>query len=983
MVANPCASSSPRKNPFVDDAIDYNIGHRKQKVSSDLKIMTGPDRTSKEAILFHNKRSRSLGRERNQMGSRNQAIRGGWYNPALSQSSLSPTPPPPPPPPAATEWMMKMMDHQLQQQQLQQNHHHHHHHQGAIQHHRIFDPRAGAAGAVTSTSAGGSSSIGRKTPTKDRPITRSYENRSKVNLTPTRNRSLDKKSRGGILAATTGVELTRTTTPTTNRGIITRTGITTPMKPRSIEASSKGSLKRSITPTRDRSFDLKKSLEGGVHRSRTIGDFMKRATSPGKSIPTNGANNIGIVPPALDAMGRYASPILERPTFPSIKSSRKPFSDHKPASDMFGKTSTAPTLFAHTKRSVEKEIEQEKEVGRILDGNRHLSVYNRDDHHHHHHHHHHRHHQQQQHHHHPNHRHHQGEAHKEVDEVREPPESVEEQASDEEVVGLRRHVSDEVSDLSCSSAGERRKIPKVLPMPTPKKRLMPQINPILPSPSSDGSDVMRATTTAYDGIQSPLSESNGDRYTIFDARNDSFDEAARNRLRVKDPLVPDAKTLTNKDKVAVKESLNRAEDEEESKLHPILRQTPLEIPRKLPLGKSRLMYARKPTVPGVSLGHSRSFVDQVEGQLEAIKAKREMEMNHPKTYNLPQKEVRTDYFGKIGAADYGMSQAAKSAAARIQLQKRSTLAKLQKVGGALFGVLTGNKDRRLTNSLSLANPSNNAGEAMIDILRLRDRNAGARSPTSPTAPSMPPVGVKSAAISNEEKKNATITAEGSNSRWFRRKNERTGTVTSQPGVILYSARGESVTSSKRSGNSSKSGRSSFFGRHRNASVPASVGSRQSKDKSLESSKDDDIISYCVVEKITTFDSAVNDASKKARKTPDVEFAVVELGDDQNAVPTHAIVINRNELENQLTERDRLAVRENIASAANSAYSRESIDDIIVETVDSEYVASNRKKVKDDASVDHIEMSMSFAAQLQQLKQLHKPPNKVPKGAYML
>jgi hypothetical protein len=133
-----------------------------------------------------------------------------------------------------------------------------------------------------------------------------------------------------------------------------------------------------------------------------------------------------------------------------------------------------------------------------------------------------------------------------------------------------------------------------------------------------------------------------------------------------------------------------------------------------------------------------------------------------------------------------------------------------------------------------------------------------------------------------------------------------------------------------------------------------------------------------MKRMTTFDSAIE---KGETNIPRAEFGVVELGDEEGAIRTHAVLVNRDDVEFELMFADPHSSHENISAVANSPYGLAPINEMSSSKNTSH--AREKKEVKDDASIDNLELTISFAEQLQQLKHLQKPPYKVPRGAYML
>ena len=173
-------------------------------------------------------------------------------------------------------------------------------------------------------------------------------------------------------------------------------------------------------------------------------------------------------------------------------------------------------------------------------------------------------------------------------------------------------------------------------------------------------DMPKARSTGYTGPHSPLSTGDdGDRYTMISDKNDAFAEAAWNRLKMKTPIVPESENRLKTRTPHVKESgirsvlmkidlqpsckerdgkstMGRSDGVKENGFDLLGKQQ--STPRCL------LVPKRKPTTPGLAIGESRSFVDQVEEKLNAIKEKREVQ------------EFEEQYFGKKKASKLELKQ---------------------------------------------------------------------------------------------------------------------------------------------------------------------------------------------------------------------------------------------------------------------------------------------------------------------------------------
>jgi hypothetical protein len=72
------------------------------------------------------------------------------------------------------------------------------------------------------------------------------------------------------------------------------------------------------------------------------------------------------------------------------------------------------------------------------------------------------------------------------------------------------------------------------------------------------------------------------------------------------------------------------------------------------------------------------------------------------------------------------------------------------------------------------------------------------------------------------------------------------------------------------------------------------------DGHSDGSKDSSLLSDRMMKHMMTFDSLMRAIEKDKKNTLGAEFAVVELGDEENAVQTHAILMNRDDVEGQLS-----------------------------------------------------------------------------------
>jgi hypothetical protein len=220
--------------------------------------------------------------------------------------------------------------------------------------------------------------------------------------------------------------------------------------------------------------------------------------------------------------------------------------------------------------------------------------------------------------------------------------------------------------------------------------------------------------------------------------------------------------------------------------------------------------------------------------------------------------------------------------------------------------------------------------------------------------------------------------------WWGRKKTGGGIPTPRGGVYEVYNR-DSTSSGRSGGTSTKSGKgSNRFGRRRNGGT-VGIGAKpdsRAEDSATSSKESDDISSFQVMQRMKTFDSIIKDLQQLENKAPKAEFAIVEIGEDENTFRTHSILVNKRDVEKQLTAWD--PNQENASSVANSSYGLARINEMQEES-DSKVTIpfSKKKKIMDDSSIDNLELTVSFADQLQQLRRLQKPPFKVPRGAYMM
>jgi hypothetical protein len=814
--------------------------------------------------------------------------------------------------------------------------------------------------------------------------------------TPTNTKMMDGKARSStLLAKKTRTESLRTMEGRKNNKTPTKSRPTTPLlRGRSTEkkrsttpvqhrARSKSTDRRPIIPSkRPRSYDLKKVSDAALQAS-TFGDRIKLAMSP-KQRTHHLADEDDFDVPIMGMTSRYAARSVERPIFESSRT-KLPFADHKPDTDMLQRPRT-PTLFEHTKREQAAEAtgnlrrpqpEPEKEDDwrpqetkqRIKTGLDPVEMFRH--------------------------------AYKKED-AEEPILSV-----------TTRQIGQMFSDLSCSSAGLSNTIKSPHQKVAALEKIAAPISPHAPSnytsrnPSTlkalaieftdSLSDVPNSKSTGYSGPDSPLSiGDNDDRYIMISDNNDEFTEAARHRLNSKSPLVPAVRNTLpailkkkeidmspsgkNADKAGFKPGKESRDDEQNFQLLGQWRTTQ----------PNRLLTPKRKATPGRAMGQSRSFVDQAEDKLNAIKEKREIQEFEEQYFGKktqtkwePQqgKTEKPTYDTQTGVADYSMSHATKSAASKVQREKKSAVKKFQKAGNALFGaLLTGGRDKKVASQNQLTSPSNLARGVVMDTFHLREAGNSQRGLAAPLSPS-------NGGKLGENKATVKLTprhpAKQENGWWGRKKNG--GSIPTPRGGIYEVYNRDSVSSGRSGGTSTKSGKGTCrFGRRR---IGESVGGSsepdsRAEDSAASSKQSNDISSFQVMQRMTTFDSIIKDLQQLENKAPKAEFAVVEIGEDEDTFRTHSILVNKRDVEQQLTSWD--PNQENASSVANSSYGLAPINEMQDERDTNVPIPLKKtKKIMDDSSIDNLQLTVSFADQLHQLKRLQKPPFKVPRGAYMM
>jgi hypothetical protein len=410
--------------------------------------------------------------------------------------------------------------------------------------------------------------------------------------------------------------------------------------------------------------------------------------------------------------------------------------------------------------------------------------------------------------------------------------------------------------------------------------------------------------------------------------------------------------------------------------------------------KSRLLLSKrsfsksKSTVTGGSIG------DHVGGQLDAIKLKREGQGGKDQTGKVSELGTKragimgNHRFENGGFRDFKTAQVAISSAMVAKKEKQSAVAKLHKAGDALVDVIRGTRDRKST--VTYPRPQSKlrtAGDDLcVDIHRkttagpqdlqpAMKSNGGSKVEASPVTSATTSLGRETGSPIDVM---ATLVPKKVHRGWFRRQNYSNTVHCLKVSPVLVSqrqARG-SVASSRSSIGSSGYKKGPLLVSRRNDDAALSNGNVQAS--SIISNQHGDGISYDELKPLTTFDSALH----RSGETPDAEFAIVELGEDEDTVTTHSILVNREQVEHQLMHHDQILEDlklgdENVSGLANSRYSGK--------RGSSNRKASRptKKEMKDDASLVDVELTTSFAEQLRHTQMLQKPPFMVPRGAFML
>lgn len=714
---------------------------------------------------------------------------------------------------------------------------------------------------------------------------------------------------------------------------------------------SKNRDKNLITPSRGRILDLKRSLEGGGSEKKyTIEDRVKLAMT--RSRDDGGA-------PATDTTpGRI---LFESSRFEA------PFADHELKTKIFHASAT-PTLFGHVKEQTAK-VRTPEEEWHETEHTRHQAK----------------------------------DALDPVENFRDAYKEVDAEGVISSV--MIRGISEVFSDLSCSTNGNfntikspHRKGPAVIHVqnnvspqnPTTKQSFKSTLKPLAVDFNDSFSDMPKSKSTGYTGPDSPQSTGDdGDRYTIFSDTNDAFDTAARDRLNSKTPILP------KKGDCCLKKKPTRPNHEDEGGISSLLKNSEMGYSRKARSGtpasdnvrirdaaqengiglfgkrrsapRNLLLPKRKLATPGLAVGESRSFVDQVEEKLNSLKEKREVEefetayfgKKKPIKMGIKKGEKDKRVYDETGVMDYGVSHATKSAAAKMQKEKKYVAKNLHKAGNALLGAISkGKDDHALAQKKMVASPRNIARGVMVDMLQCQD-NANAAHIMKME---------KNDKKFNLSQHHPSMPVERG---WMGRKKNTKG-----QGKGLFEVHNRDFISS----GGGKSGRAGSWSgkvlglRHR-------VAPTSKCGNSLSNSSNDELSAgtnftntppHRILKRVTTFDSAIQNGGKS---TPHAQFAQVELGDDNGAIRTHAILVNKDDLEHQL-------LSENNYAAANFPRGLQTIDESS-DLRSTSHKVVEKKKTKDDGSIDNLEITTSFAQQLEQLKCLQKPPYKIPLCARMI
>ena len=566
---------------------------------------------------------------------------------------------------------------------------------------------------------------------------------------------------------------------------------------------------------------------------------------------------------------------------------------------------------------------------------------------------------------------------------------------------------------------------KSVPNPTtPKNKRTLKLRVTQDALSVDSNGIPKCKSTGYSGPLSPSSDvgDDGDRYTMFLDDNDEFDDAVRHRLFheqaagvKKSAATPSSKIsggdLSNKSPIARPvdtrhnisksprqlnhtRSTSRGRDRSKTPTNKSPRQLPFgqrdeqaaradQEEKKLlsrkrflerkglvnaggvnhhhnpaSMGKSgestvrgqtgRLLPKRRPT-PGLALGQSRSYVDQVEERLTELKHKRQLQEQlygispGHSSFNSSANQNTSSRQGKSELPELNLGRAATPNA-----KKGKKKLGVKKLLGALTGGGRDEKRRPMLNmQTSTENPINADGGEMMGMFHTLEEEHT--------------IGYQ------HEAKGLTKQQE----------------IVANNGVIEIQNRDE--TESGR--HSNLSDRVSSLFRFRKSSRQE-MGQRA---ESVQGNNTEDIVStdadtsngnrddsssdqpLVVADKVTSYDSAIDRESLQVDIQTEPEFAVVELGEDENTIHTHSILVNTNDVKFQLTSPKEVhhdQSQENKPFTANSPKQFR-------------FPSPTPKHVKDDNKIDDMQVTVSFQDQLHQLKALKRQPSKARQASFDL
>jgi hypothetical protein len=133
---------------------------------------------------------------------------------------------------------------------------------------------------------------------------------------------------------------------------------------------------------------------------------------------------------------------------------------------------------------------------------------------------------------------------------------------------------------------------------------------------------------------------------------------------------------------------------------------------------------------------------------------------------------------------------------------------------------------------------------------------------------------------------------------------------------------------------------------------------------------------------TTYDDIIQDLKKFESHLPNAEFAVVEVGDDDDAVAAHTYLVNKTSVENEL----RSGYDRDGPLMVEMPFGLETITEHSLEASYSMGTNSEGEEARavDDSSLDNVKLSVSFAEQLQQIQMIQRrktPSLKTPTATY--